>query len=405
MLTEAQKEEFHLLFKKYQQQTASPEEMAFLEAYYKYFDREEKQSLKLDEEDLRRLENRIYIKIHQIINGNEAPVRKIRPFFSNWWKIAAALILIFSAATSVYLIQNPVNRQIASKNQHRIKKDSNGLLPGGNRAILTLADGSTIVLDSSKTGQIASQGNTRILKSGSGLLAYHSVSDTEHGASPAEIKYNTIATPNGGLYQVVLSDGSKVWLNAASSLRFPASFSGNDREVELKGEAYFEISKQSRLSKSGVERIPFIVHTNAGDVQVLGTHFNVNAYANESSVKTTLLEGSVKVNYMNSSLLLRAGMQSQVDRNGSMRLEEKINLEDVMAWKNGMFLFRSADIETIMRQVARWYDVDVEYAGKVNEKFYMETPRNTNASELFKILETTRAVHFQIEGKKVIVLP
>jgi ferric-dicitrate binding protein FerR (iron transport regulator) len=405
MLTEAQKEEFHSLFKKYLQQTASPEEIVFLEAYYKYFDREEKQSLKLDEEDLRRLEARMYNKIHQIINRNEAPVRKIKPFFSNWRKIAAALILIFSAAASVYLIQNSADHHIIAKNQAPPKKDGNDLPPGGSRAILTLADGSTIVLDSSKTGQIASQGNSNILRPDSGVLAYHLISEKEHTASPAEIKYNTIATPNGGLYQVVLSDGSKVWLNAASSLRFPASFSGNDREVELKGEAYFEISKQTRISKSGVERIPFVVHTNAGDVQVLGTHFNVNAYANESSVKTTLLEGSVKVNYMNSSLLLSPGMQSQVDGNGSMRLEENVNLEEIMAWKNGMFQFRSADIETIMRQVARWYDVDVEYAGKVNEKFYMETPRNRNASELFKILETTRAVQFQIKGKKVIVQP
>jgi transmembrane sensor len=197
-----------------------------------------------------------------------------------------------------------------------------------------------------------------------------------------------------------------VWLNAASSLRFPTSFNGREREVELQGEAYFEVAKNPSM--------PFKVHipgkkgTRAGngiDVRVLGTHFNINAYDDEPLVKTTLLEGAVKIVSGENVTYLNPGNQAQVDELGDMKFISNANVEEAVAWKNGLFQFRSADIETIMRQVARWYDVDIEYEKKVDEKFYVEISRNINASNVFKILELTDAVHFKIEGRKILVMP
>ncbi len=266
--------------------------------------------------------------------------------------------------------------------------------PGGDRAVLTLADGSAIMLDSAHNGTLSQQGNTRVLKLNNGELAYHS-----SGEKPGEIHYNTIATPNGGQYQVILADGTKVWLNAASSLHFPTSFAGKERRVEITGEAYFEVAHNAAM--------PFIVKNGDAEVRVLGTHFNINAYNDESAVKVTLLEGQVNVTQLNAhrSQLLSPGQQASMHVNSDIKVNSDVDMEAVMAWKNGLFNFTYADIKTIMRQVGRWYDIEVSYEGNLPEReFSGKISRNTNASNVLKILEQSN-IHFRMENKKIIVMP
>jgi len=281
---------------------------------------------------------------------------------------------------------------MAVNNKKEVKQ--NDFLPGKNTAILTLADGSTIVLDSAKNGALTSQGNTKVIKLNNGQLAYSSSGATN------EVLYNTMSTPRGGQYKLVLSDGSKVWLNAASSIHYPTSFPGNERKVEITGEAYFEVAHDAKK--------PFKVSVNNMEVQVLGTHFNVNAYRDERTINTTLLEGSVKVTKGSSMSILKPGQQAIIQQAGDdkkITVENNIDVEAVIAWKNGYFSFTNADMTAVMRQISRWYDVDIVYEGKIpDRKFGGEISRNLNASQALKILQASK-VHFRIEGKKIIVLP
>jgi len=262
--------------------------------------------------------------------------------------------------------------------------------PGGNKAILTLANGSSIVLGDVKNGALAQQGNTTIVKA-DGKLSYETA-QKQNGS----ILYNTIVTPRGGQYQVVLPDGSEVWLNAASSLRFPTAFAGKDRRVEITGEAYFEIAKDAAR--------PFFVKVGNSEVQVLGTHFDIMAYAEESTLKTTLIEGSVRfVNGGNASVLT-PGQQSRLNKDGRISIAGNIDAGEVLAWKNGLFHFENAGIEDVMRQLSRWYDVEVSYRNiKEGNYFYADIPRTTNLSDALKALSLTGKVHFGIQGKKIIV--
>ncbi|HEX6169267.1 MAG TPA: FecR domain-containing protein, partial [Chitinophagaceae bacterium] len=187
------------------------------------------------------------------------------------------------------------------------------------------------------------------------------------------------------------------WLNATSSIHFPTSFAGKERRVEITGEAYFEIAKNRDM--------PFIVTVNNAEVQVLGTHFNVNAYNDEENVKTTLLEGSVKFVSRDNINMLKPGQQSQLTNNGLIKLVSNVDVEEVVAWKNGMFDFENAGIETVMRQLARWYDVEIEYNGKTDDLFIAEMRRNIKLSDALKALELTGKVKFDIQGKKIIVMP
>jgi ferric-dicitrate binding protein FerR (iron transport regulator) len=211
------------------------------------------------------------------------------------------------------------------------------------------------------------------------------------------VDYNTLSNPRGSkVISLTLSDGTRVWLNAGSSLRYPASFASSavNREVKITGEAYFEVAHDA--SK------PFIVSKNDVSVTVLGTHFNVNAYDDESDIKITLLEGSVRVNKGSNTGLLKPGQQAQVS--SSVKVLNNTDVEQVMAWKNGKFSFNGSDIKTVMRELARWYDVNVEYKDEIKETFFVKLDRNTNMSNVFRILQTTGAVHFKIEGKKVTVM-
>lgn len=331
-------------------------------------------------------------KLHQHIQP-AAPAKVVRFPYRKWLAAAAAVVLLFSAV--YWFFTQP---QGTTTSQPVAINSTNDVLPGGNKAILTLADGSAVVLDSAKNGMLSQQGSTRVQKTADGKLAYSGQSSAGN-----EVLYNTISTPRGGQYQMTLADGSRVWLNAASSLRFPVTFNGNERVVELTGEAYFEVAKNK--SK------PFKVKVaGTSEVEVLGTHFNINAYTDEAAVTTTLIEGKVKVNGNNAAatnaLVLIPGEQSHFHTNGELTKNKTADAEAVLAWKNGKFNFGDeASIETVMRQVARWYDVEVEYRGTVKGAIGGSISRNVNASKVFEMLEMTGVVKFKVEGKKVIVMP
>jgi transmembrane sensor len=273
----------------------------------------------------------------------------------------------------------------------------NDLMPGGNKAILTLANGSKIILDNAAKGKIASQASTIISKTGDGELVYTA---PDLVAAPIHniIATNTISTPRGGQYEIVLPDGTKVWLNSASSLKYPTVFAGSERNVELSGEAYFEVAKNAAK--------PFFVKTLTQTVEVLGTHFNINSYADEKSVKTTLLEGSVKITgtYNKATVKLSPGQQA-VNAAGSINTIANADIDEAMAWKNGKFLFKNTDLHAIMRQLSRWYNVDVDYQGTIAERHYDgRISRNVPVSQIFTILKTS-GLNFTIDGGKIIVKP
>jgi len=305
-----------------------------------------------------------------------------------WKKWLAAAAVIACLVVTAFLLNNKGKQETGvAKTVPPAPKD---IKPGGNKAVLTLSDGSTIVLDSAKEGLLSGQGKTDILKVNSGELAY-----TTKAAGTDEIFFNTIATPKGGQYHIVLADGTHVWLNAASSLRFPTAFKEGKRTVVLTGEAYFEVAHNPSM--------PFVVENGALSVLVLGTHFNVNAYSDENLARVTLLEGSVRVNSRGAGRTIKPGQQAQVGTEAKINLVPDADVENAVAWKNGQIQFKGADIETVMRQLARWYDVDIEYATKPDDLFYAEIPRITMLSDVLKALELTGKVHFRIEGRKVIV--
>jgi hypothetical protein len=305
-------------------------------------------------------------------------------------KYAAAAIIFCMLSVSVYFLFKPKEKSQISKTENT-QNDKMDVGPGKNKAVLTLANGSSIILDSAANGTLTTQGNSKILKL-NGMLSYNTLKNKS-----SEILYNTISTPRGGQYQLMLSDGSKVWLNAASSLRFPAGFVGKERIVELSGEAYFEVAKNAKM--------PFKVKVGGMEVEVLGTHFNINSYDNESTIRTTLLEGSVKINKDNISGLLKPGQQAQLNKAGGIKIINDVDVEEAIAWKEGKFQFDRADIHDIMRQLARWYDVDVEYKGTVSSHFGGTISRNVNLSQVLNMLHLTGEVKFQIEDRKVAVMP
>jgi len=323
-----------------------------------------------------------------ILKTRQLPAR--RRFLNSWQAVAAVLIFLLLGTGMFRWLTRPTQTSLAKTESTTFKHDA---APGGNKATLTLANGAVIVLDSAVNGLLAQQGNARVQKLSDGQLAYKALHE-----KPIEVLYNTLTTPRGGQYQLVLPDGSKVWLNAASSISYPTAFTGGERSVEIKGEAYFEVAKNTTM--------PFVVKVNDVRVQVLGTHFNINAYSDEDAVKTTLLEGAVKVTKGAATVLLNPGEQAILAYSSSeIRVHANADLESVIAWKNGYFSFNQTDLATIMRQMARWYDVDIVYSGKVpDRRFGGEIPRNTNAAQVLKMLEESK-VHFRIEGKKVIVLP
>ncbi len=313
---------------------------------------------------------------------------------------AAAVILLVVGAGAYFQFFRSVDTQpMAASVAEKKKLPIDVPAPSGSNAILTLADGSTVVLDSARDGLLTRQGGTQISKTNAGKLVCKTLNQNP---VPAAILFNTVSTRRGGQYQIVLPDGSKVWLNTVSSLRFPTAFTGGERVVELTGEAYFEVEKN--------EQMPFRVHVNSPgdkgmDVRVLGTHFNVMAYDNEAEIRTTLLEGAVKVFKGDKSSVLAPGQQVKLDKQGGFKLDEHADMELTMAWKNGFTSFKSADIKSIMRQVERWYDIDVVYVGDVSGRtFSGGISRDANLSEIIRLLEVSK-IHFRMDGRKLSVTP
>ena len=331
---------------------------------------------------------KLFNAIHdQIKTGSTQVKRRVIPFR----RIAIAASVIGLLVLSGSLLFQRINSDEIAKadqNENRFKDD---VSPGGDKAVLTLADGSTILLNDAQNGTLGQQGNSKIIKL-DGKLTYDPA-----GKNSNEVLYNTISTPNGGQYQLELPDGSLVWLNSTSSIHFPTSFVGKERRVEITGEAYFEVAKN--------RDIPFVVSVSGAEVQVLGTHFNVNAYKDENDVKTTLLEGAVKFVHGANAEMLKPGQQSQLSSNGTVNVVNNVDVERVVAWKNGLFDFESAEIEIVMRQLSRWYDVEIEYKGKTDDLFIAEMRRNIKLSDALKALELTGKVKFDIQGKKIIVMP
>lgn len=308
-----------------------------------------------------------------------------------WRKIGIAAVILLFAYTGAHFYFYQPQKQFKKVVQKLPLH--NDVLPGGNKAVLTLANGKKIILDNANTGVLAKQGSTDIDKTKDGQIIYKAFN---HGQNDQNITLNTVSTPRGGQYQIVLSDGSKVWLNAASSLRFPAVFKGKTREVEITGEAYFEVAKNAAM--------PFFVKTGRFVVEVLGTHFNIMAYNNESFIKTTLLEGAVKVRSGNSIHFLKPGQQALLNAQGQTKIIEDVDVDDETAWKNGLFQFKDAGIETVMRQAERWYNVTISYEGKIPVKqFTGRISRDVKVSELLNMLKYF-GVNFRIDGKNITVM-
>lgn len=318
------------------------------------------------------------------------------------WRLAASLAAMLCVAFSLFFYMEwGVMKQNNEEMVHSTSQQS--ILPGGNKAMLTLADGRMISLDEVTEGDLAEQAGVRVVKTTDGQLFYELIRTVPGD----EIMYNTVSTPNGGEYQLVLPDGTKVWLNAASTLRYPVRFTGDLRRVELTGEAYFEVNR----SKAKDALLPFVVKTTSQEVEVLGTHFNIKAYPEESITKTTLLEGSVRIsipsgNQLPATNVLKPNQQSII-KSGSHHISiAKVDPSNAIAWKNGNFAFHDNDITEVMNTISRWYNVEVEYEGdSAKNKVFGGTISKFESFE--KLLETIAligTVKFRIEGRRVIVM-
>ena len=381
--------EFSRLFRKYVDETANAEEtQSFLSMADQAAWKEELELLVDGEMLTENLPYGLDRKEKQAILGHiftlsSTKIREINPKREHrlWPRIAAAASVILLLAAGGYFILHKGDAV------HYAGKIKNDVKSGSNGAILTLANGQKIILEQTKEGRIDLQDGTDLHKTGDSLLVYKS----GETAANAGVYYNTLETPKGRQYSVVLPDGSRVWLNAASSLKYPTAFSGKERQVELTGEGYFEIA-QDKIR-------PFKVKTPGQTVEVLGTHFNIKAYADEQSTWTTLLQGAVKVeNSQHEAVRLKPGQQMVSGQKGEWRAIEKIDTAAVLDWKNGEFIFSGESLESVMHKVSRWYDVRVEYKDTALKKelFYGSVSRWANASEVMDMLALTGTIKFSI---------
>lgn len=305
-----------------------------------------------------------------------------------WPRIAAAAsIILCLSAGGYFLLHKQTPKQQIAQNQ----LIHNDIAPGGNKAILT-SNGRKYVLDSAKNGTISNKGGIAIDKKSDGLISYNAAS----GNGISTMIYDTLTIPRAGTHKLILSDGSKIWLNAATTIRYPEKFIGNERKVELiSGEAYFEVVHNDKM--------PFRVVSKNQVIEDIGTHFNINAYEDEPFIITTLIEGKVKVTNQQNTVLLKPGQQALL-KNGHFKVEDA-NADMAIAWKNGLFRFENTSLPEVMRQVSRWYNVEISYEGKIPDRtFTGKIHRDVNASEALEILKFTK-VNFKIEGKKIIVTP
>ncbi|MFP3596926.1 FecR family protein [Chryseobacterium sp. SIMBA_029] len=391
------------LYSKYLNDTIDNQEKEFL---YNFFDQASDEDLNKIittsfESDYQIPSNLEYLekdvqRIFQKIKMRTENVQPILALKNNLWVryglIAVAALLLLGLSFGLYLyISKSENHTPALLSDKQIKVN-----PGTDKATLTLDDGRTILLDTVSSGYLPTQAGVDVAKVGKGQLAYNATSNPS-----SQLVYNTIKIPRGGQFQVILPDNTHVWLNAASSIKFPIAFLGNSREVTITGEAYFEVSKNKNK--------PFRVKTADQTVEVLGTHFNVNSYSDEPATVTTLAEGSVRVNLGSSSndyshaMTIVPGQQTSTTKDNIT--VGTADLDAALAWKNNQIYFKQASIQTIMRQVSRWYNIEVEYKGKIpNRKFTGGIYRTDNLNDLLKIL-MLNDLHFELINNTLIVKP
>lgn len=384
------KEDFHKLLDKYIAGEASLEEEQRLLNFYGSFQKESE-----TEEEIDHIGDNIFEKIRETIDPVENDQYSYRFYYLK--SISIAAIILLTITTGIYFYSN---RNIIEPEHFAEIDVKNDIAPGYNKAILTLADGSRISLDDAANGLLASQGNTAITKTENGQIVYEKNNIDKSKFMSDRSVINKIQTPKGGKYQIRLPDGSKVWLNSASTLSYPTTFAGNERKVQLEGEAYFEISPN--------KSVPFRVQSGNQIVEVLGTHFNINSYDDEDYVKTTLLEGSVRVilnskaNVVSNTKLLKPGEQSLTKSSNSGIRIENADIEKAVAWKNGYFRFRNTPIREIMREIERWYDVELVYEGKMpTDEFTGFISNDVKISAVLKIMEESGGVKFTVKGKKL----
>lgn len=383
--------EFKHLIEKYLDGKASDAEQVLLFNFYDELHKEQSDWDPAVMGESEEIERMILGRINVNIDANEVkPVIKRFP----WWSVAASILILLNLGL-YFFSQQPPARKVTEQAISKIKA-------GGDKAFLILANGTRVSLTDADTGKIAEQMGLKISKSADGQLIY-TVSDTRLSTPTGEPVYNKIETPIGGKYQINLPDGTKVWLNAASSLRYPVIFTGTERRVELTGEGYFEVSKDKHKR--------FIVSTEGQELSVFGTHFNINAYHDEPAIKTTLLEGSVKVSQTSRthsaqpalSRFLNPGQQSILS---AKTFEVRtVDTESAVDWKNGRFIFNNEDIKSAMRKLSRWYDIKVSYDGNFeNIHFGGSFSRANHLADIVKILEATNEFKFKAEGREVTIV-
>jgi hypothetical protein len=390
--------DYHInLIKKYLEDRCAPAEKLEVETWFELYRGGNREFYDSDQELIEQAMMKSLANIHQKIASSQTgdddyKVVELKSGFRFRWIAIAASILLFISIGSYFAIHKKVMPPQQLAKNRALKND----IKSNNKATLTLANGKKIVLDDARNGKLAVQGNVAITKANDGRIIYDTTGKVLRTVATGPIAYNTITTPKGGQYQVILPDGSFVMLDAASSITYPSAFTGKKREVQLMGQAYFEVAKDPAK--------PFRVNVdNKQQIEVLGTHFNIQAYQDDGNIKTTLLEGSVKLVYSNKQAILKPGQMAINDPGKSLLIKEA-DIYEVMAWKNNLFIFNNENIKSIMKRLARWYNVDVVFDGDMEKvNFYGNYSRAKSLSNLLKYIELTEKVHFKIEGRRVTV--
>ena len=386
--------EIRKLVKKYLHDTATKEETEKLFQWYR-------SEMNADSHwDLDAFEDEEDLKLF-ILSKIDVPdlIEKQAPVYRKFYYLAAAASLAIFMAIGLYFFNNNNQTYVSPTSIKKVvKQKAIDIQPGTNKAILTLSNGKKIILDDSQNEVVINDGAIKVHKNAKGIIEYtlNRLGKEQNEKTDVQTGYNTIQTPIGGKFQLTLADGSKVWLNSASSLRFPVYFSGDNRTVELKGEAYFEVAKTQNKK--------FTVRSGNQTVEVLGTHFNINAYSDEPVITTTLIEGAIRVVELNTQKfqILKPGEQSKV--HNDIKIQKKDTQADI-AWKDGYFYFENSSIETVMRQLGRWYGITARYESALPQQHF-EGAISTNLTllEVLEILQKSN-VHFSLEGKEVVVMP
>jgi transmembrane sensor len=371
-----QRHQIQPLIKKYNAGNCTDAEKALVEDWYLQFEQKDLTDLSYQEReaDLDKIWARLPV--------HHTNTKSIKI----WYRIAAAAVILIFLTVGAYMIkQQYPDQEVVMQTLNRTTK------PGGNNAVITLSDGRQIALTDADNGQLAVQNDITITKTANGKVVYKPGT-----AAGNKLVYNTLTTPLGGTYSLTLADGTNVILDAGSSIRYPVAFNGSERRVEITGQAYFEVAHNKAK--------PFRVSSNGQMVEVLGTHFNINAYHDEGSTKTTLTEGSIKITTDAKVALLKPGQQATTSSGTTAINVKGADVETALAWKNGIFRFKRADLQTVMRQFARWYNVEVVYEGEIPEAAITgKVQRTANAGQIIKILNDL-GIRFKVDGRKIIIL-